>query len=194
MAMRFQRRARRFVGRRPKTPVSWVTTLFNETAVNVTAAASVSQVLLDDDDWRGDIASLRQVAHIRRIVYSGVVMWIPQSTTDAGNMVSLVWACAVVDASEGITAATLNSTAAGSLWQEKRVLQGGIVGWGAIETTGGFLSNQVDGFPVEFDLRTNVLVNPGSNLEVAFCYQSDASSSVAVTSVSALSRVLIVTP
>lgn len=181
--------------RRPKTPVSWVSTLFNETALTVDASATALQVLLDDDDWQGDLASLRKIGRVRRIIYDGHVMWVPLATADAADMVSLLWCLWVGDQSDDpVAAATLNSTASGSVLQERRVLQTGIVAWTAIETTGGFLINEIPSHEIHIDMRTNVNVPPGSRLGMGFVFQSSAAASINVAACSAVSRILIVTP
>lgn len=193
MAMRRARFRRRRFGGKPlaKQSLSWVSTLFVETALTVNASATSTQILLDSPDWRGDIASLRQVAHIRRIIYDGVMMWVPQSTAQQGDMVSLVWAMWVQDSSEDPPAVL--STGTGSAFQEKRILATGIIGFTALETA-GFIVNAIPGERIHVDQRANVVVPPGSRLGMTFNFQSDATGAVTLAAVSAVSRILIVTP
>lgn len=189
-------RTRRRFGGKPvqRQQLSWVTTLFNETAVPVNAATTASQVLLDDNDWRGNVASLRQVAVVKRIMYRGVFMWVPNSTAQAGDMCSVVWAVWIADEVEDpIAAATFNSTAENSVFQEKRVVHSDVIGFTALETA-GFIVNSVDGIRCDVDWKGGLKVQPGERIAITFCFQGTAVEAVSVAAVSAISRVLIVTP
>lgn len=173
---------------------SWVTTLFNETAVAVDASAMSSQVLLDEADWRGAVNSLTQLARIKRIVYNGVC--IPVSggeTAFATDAVSWIWAVYVIDSDNPTT--QINTTAAGGTLQGERILQTGIDGMLRIaDTEANTISESVRGFPINLDLRVALPLRPDHELRISLQLQSDASSVLSAFAWSGFSRVLIEQP
>lgn len=176
--------------RKPK--VSWVSTLFNETALDRTAAAAANQILLDGADWRAGVASLSQGARVLRLIYNGVIMVALESTAAAQEMSSIIWAIVVADEGES-SLGTLNSTASGSLIQAQRVLASGVEGATFLETA-GFIVNQVPGFKVNVDWKARVKMRPEDQIVFVAQFQSDASSALSAAAISGFSRVLIEEP
>lgn len=187
MARRFMRRARA-----PRQKVTWVSTLFNETALVIDASSSSQQVILDPVDWGGTVASVSKQGHVLRVVYNAVVMFVPLTTTDATEMVSLVWVIMAFDQDD--LATNINITSAGSPIQEHRVIASGVEGMTVIETTGGPLVNFVPGVRIAVDTPSRIKMRAGDQLVAAYQFQSTAAATVSVAAVSAFSRVLIKEP
>jgi len=152
-----------------------------------------TQVLLDRADWRGDTASLSQQAHVLRVIYSGVFMYVPDTTALEFDMFSVLWAILVQDEDDSATG--INSTAAGSLLQEARVIATGVVGLTNVEVaTADQRMTNYPSHPIHVDTRARIKMRPGDQLRMCIQFQGDASSSLNVASCSAVSRVLIREP
>lgn len=192
----FRRRRHRFFRRKMQPMrVSWVSTLFNETALVGAGGSASLQVLLDEDDWRGSVASLRQVAHVKRIVYNGVMQLIPLFTTFAAEGWSLIWVIMVVTDNDLAAAVDINSTAAGAFLQTTRVLASGIEGGTILEVPQADVGTSfVPGHKISVDIAPRIKLQPEDNLVFAAQYQSAVTSTVTSSAISAFSRVLIEQP
>lgn len=199
MAFRRRRFNRGLRGRfgRPfaRQGTTWVTTLFNEVA---TAAAVVGEmVLLDalDVDPTVTVGNAgNQVYHVKRIIFNGVVMAVPAISGGNVDVHSLVWGIYTVDTEDSDD--QLNSTAASSLLRTERILQSGVVGFGAqaafANVQGGHINT---GARIEVDLRTPVKMRADEVLVFGIQQMSSAGSAFAVQpAVSAISRILVLQP
>lgn len=185
-----RRFVRRFAGRN-KQPLSWVTTLFNETALVVSAADDTTQILLDSTDWNANIASTRKLAHVHRIVYNGVLGIIPLTTTFASDFVSIIWACLIADADD---TDEMGSTAAGGVLASNRIVASGIVGAVMYEIAGGTTVDFQPMMKIEVDTKVRAKLQPDEQLQMRYRFQTDATGVISLGAVSAFSRVLISEP
>lgn len=191
MAMR-----RRFRGRRggpfQKRRLNWVTTSFNESALDL-AGGSLFLVMLDAADFAGNVSSRNQPARIKRVIFNGQVAAVPALTTDASDLVALFLAAFTIDADDTDTNIILTSV--GSIMQAQRVIYTDVHSWGSMESTGGFVQNCYGPLPhISLDVRLNIVVKPEELLVFALRYGSDVSSTLTASAVSGYSRVLIEQP
>lgn len=185
-----------------KKRFSWVTSLFNESAVDVTAASSMSHQILDAADYdiyqhsllSGTAGAVKKHGHVHRVVYRARVMLTPVASLAGHETWSMIWACYQIDEDDTATE-PFNSTGQSSVFRSERVLQTGVVG-GVIRGSAA-ASTQGDSFPgipVEFDLNQKFTQRPEQILLVTYQFQSSVSILVASANISAVSRVLIESP
>lgn len=192
MARPFRNRGRRFSTRGPKMRLTWVTTVFNETALTLDATAN-EFILLDDTDWVGNVNSVQKAAHVKRVIVSGEVGWVPNQTTDEADIVAL-FGTLINFGTDEPDSSILVSTA-GGLIQSSRVLH--LEAWckGVAETTGGFLVNNFGALAtIRWDVRLNSVVRPENATTMTLQFGSTVSGAVAAASFSGYSRVLIEQP
>lgn len=184
---------RRFVRRLPKRRVSWVTTLFNETAFATDASTPGVQVLLNNTDFNAAIASTRKMGRVLRVIFKGTVNAIGAITADATDSINGIWACGVSD-NEDTDLNNINTTAAGSWLSSNRIIQVGHFGGVGYESNTVLTTGVAPGWPVDIDVRTRINLGPDENLVVAAQWQGSVTATITASNFSGISRVLIEEP
>lgn len=190
-----RRSFRRFRRGKPLQRVNygWANTIFNESALDP-GGLPTEFVLFDVGDWAnlGAAQTSRETCLVERIIMSGSLTWIPQSTTLASNMVGVGFGMYVQDVDD--TDSDLWSTTSANsvvrsatryLWSKYRQLT-------VIENTGNL--NASSGSPnqleVEVDIKVKVKVGLEDLIILAGSFGSDSSSTVSLAAFTGQSRVL----
>lgn len=198
MSPMFRRRSRGMFRRRIGKPFArqetmWVSTLFNEVPSADSVAGELVMMSAGDIDLLAavDTAGSQQY-HIKRIIFNGVFMAAPSlAVSNVTDIASIVWAIYTIDTED--SDATITTTNAGTILRTERVLQTGVVGWGAQSAaTGQSGAGIYNGIPVNVDFRSPVKMRADELLVFGFQQQSAFGTAFAVQpAISAISRVLV---
>lgn len=198
------RRFRRGFRRRTGAPFqrvnrAWVNAVFVESPIDTSTAAVQEMVILEPDDWKaGNTSNTRQHTLVERIIVTGSMSWVPQTTTLASNIAPIAAAVYVLDdeaASDetqlwttGVTQ-SIPTNAERFLWSKYR-------SFSIIELTGSAASTggSPNQFEVEVDIKVKVKVDLESLIVLGLQWANDVSSTVALSSFSGLARALVRLP
>jgi len=188
------RRTPRF--RRPRTPVSWVTTVFNSSILS--AGGTLTElVLLNGADWQGTTDSLTKVAHVKRVIANLAIHSQITDVTDYGYaQAAWLWACYVIDDNDAD--ASITTTAAGSILQSNRVVATGVCGLDTFGYTtlssGEPYSHYVITPQVNIDVRVGIKLRPEELLVCGVMLATGTGSTIVNGFASGYTRVLIREP
>lgn len=195
MAFRQRRRIRRFGPARFGRPFArrrtqWITSLFNETAINMAAGGPVDQVLVTGLEL-ATTDSGASVGRVRRVIYNGVVCPAPNVLDTLGSdTFAISWALYQIDTED--TDITIQATGDSDIWNTERVLASGVVGGVVVanNNSAGITSQIARGMDVNVDYRQPFTMRQDKLLLMTF--QPFSSSTVLdICSVSAIARVLV---
>lgn len=199
--MAFQRRnrrrgfSRRFGKPFARQGTTWVTTLFNEVASTSAVVGELVLVNPGDIDPTRDLANAgTQFYSIKRVLFNGTFMAVPRVTLADLDIASILWAIYTIDQDD--TDSDLNTTAVGTILRSERILQSGVVGWGAQGSANGVSGGGIyPGIPVNVDLRMPIRMQADEVLVFGFQQQSSFGTAFPIQpGVSAISRVLCRAP
>lgn len=189
-----RRSARRF-GRKggpfQKRRLSWVTTIFNESAQD-RGGNITERNLLISSDWQGNEAALQKTAHVKRILVNGGLACNPEITATAQDLIALFGAIYVIDVDD--TDATILSVASGTILQGCRVLKTDAWAWGSTEAAGVVENTYGHFIRFQYDIRLNVTLQADQAIVFALQFGSDVTSTIIAAAACFYSRILIEQP
>lgn len=184
---------RRFGKPFAKQGTMWVTTLFNEVASDSATVVELVMMSAGDVDLLAAVDTAGTIVyHIRRIIVNATFLAMPSlAVSNVSDQGSIVWAIYTLDTEDSDN--TILNTNAGSILRTERILQTGIVGWGAHSITTGQSGGGVyAGIPVNVDFRLPVKMRSDELLLFGFQQQSAFGTAFGVQpSCSAITRILV---
>lgn len=171
----------------------WVTSIFNETAIDSTATVVTELVLLGQSEWDPLSGAQNFPQTVRRMIGNLVVTVTPSVSSSAFDQLAATWAIYQLDADD--TDSTLNSVASGTIMSAERILQTGAIGFTVKgNATSPSIVDIWQGLPINFDLRSVVRVRNDELLLFGIQLVSGAGTALSTLAISGITRVLVDRP